>query len=236
MQRTVTTSDTAGPRSRRRQDRLADATEAGLFGGVQPATMQRLLLAALNSFSQRGYHGTTTRDIARLAKMSAAGLYTHYSSKEELLNTIMRVTHEAMLQEMRTVFAEPGTPVERLRRLVFAHAHFHATFHTAVRVANYELHSLNAEQRAEMVVLRHDMEQVMLAALRLGIESGDFEVTDERLTSTAILSLGIDIGRWFTATGRLTSDDIAHRYSEMVLHMVLGPTHAPGRDRKRSSA
>ena len=54
------------------------------------ATRARLLDAATAAFAEKGFHGTTTRDIATAAGMSSAALYVHHKSKEELLYLISR--------------------------------------------------------------------------------------------------------------------------------------------------
>ena len=197
-----------------------------LWRELTPPSVQRLLLAALESFAQKGYHGTTTRDIAQRAAMSPAAIYMHYKSKEELLHQISRATHEAMLHEMREVFARPGTPPERLRALVATHTRFHATMHTATRVANYELHALEPAHLAEIRLLRRGMESVMREALRLGTVSGDFDVEDVDGTNRAILSMGIDVSRWFSRNGRLTAEQLGELHADMVLRIVGCPSAA----------
>src|SRR5215472_12169351 len=53
------------------------AEEVALFDGINPPSLRRLLLAALASFAEHGFRGTTTRDIARHARMSNAAIYSH---------------------------------------------------------------------------------------------------------------------------------------------------------------
>jgi AcrR family transcriptional regulator len=207
-----------------------------LWRDLTPASVQRLLLAALDSFARKGYHGTTTRDIAQRAAMSPAAIYMHYDSKEQLLYQISRATHEAMLREMREVFARPGTPTERLRALVSAHTRFHATMHTATRVANYELHALEPAHLEEMRVLRRGMESVMREALRLGAVSGDFEIADVDGTNRAVLSMGIDVSRWFSRRGRLTAEQLGELHADMVLRMVAMPAQAATRTARKPAA
>ncbi len=192
-----------------------------LWRDVRPPSSQRLLLAALESFAERGFHGTTTRDIARRARMSPAALYTHYPSKTALLFEISQATHEAMLHELLVAFAQPAASLgERLANLVRVQARFHATHPTAARVANYELRSLEPEQRLKIVGLRKEMEHVFREAVRLGIEAGVFRVTDLDATSVALISLGVDVSRWFIPSGRLTPARIGDLYAEMALRLV----------------
>jgi AcrR family transcriptional regulator len=53
-------------------------------------THQRLIRAALELFSSRGYHDTTTAQIAKKAGVAEGTIYRHFPSKQQLLNEIYR--------------------------------------------------------------------------------------------------------------------------------------------------
>src|SRR5450631_2883623 len=61
---------------------------------VESPSVRRLLLAAVDSFWKNGFHASSTRDIAKRAKLSPAAVYVHFKSKEELLFTIIVVVAE----------------------------------------------------------------------------------------------------------------------------------------------
>ena len=52
-------------------------------------TQQRIILAALELFSERGFIATSVRDIAARAEMTHAGLLHHFASKDDLLVRIL---------------------------------------------------------------------------------------------------------------------------------------------------
>ncbi|MDR2293824.1 MAG: TetR/AcrR family transcriptional regulator [Microbacterium sp.] len=52
-------------------------------------TQQRIILAALELFSERGFMATSVRDIAARAEMTHAGLLHHFASKDDLLVRIL---------------------------------------------------------------------------------------------------------------------------------------------------
>lgn len=54
------------------------------------ATRQRLLRAAIELFTTRGYHLTTTPQIARRARLAEGTIYRHFKSKQDLLNELYR--------------------------------------------------------------------------------------------------------------------------------------------------
>jgi len=64
-------------------------------------------------------------------------------------------------------------------------------------------------------------EQVMRATLTYGIRAGRFEVHDVRGTSLALLSLGIDVARWFRDDGPTTRTALGDLYADLAVRMVL---------------
>ena len=57
-------------------------------------TRRRLWEAALTCFGERGYHGVSVREIAKMAGLQAGSVYSHVSSKEQLLADLMPLGHE----------------------------------------------------------------------------------------------------------------------------------------------
>ncbi|CAM3728818.1 TetR/AcrR family transcriptional regulator [Streptomyces albus] len=190
------------------------------FGGVTPDAARRLLLGAVQAFAERGFHATTTRDIAGRAGMSPAALYIHYKTKEELLFHISRVGHErsvAVLEEAVEGVTDSG---ERLARAVRAFVRWHAEHHTTARVVQYELAALEAEHYERIVVLRRRSEEILRGVLEDGVAVGAFDIADIRGTALAVMSLCIDVARWFSPAGRRTPDEIGALYADLALRMA----------------
>ncbi|MBA4865064.1 TetR/AcrR family transcriptional regulator [Streptomyces sp. PSKA54] len=190
------------------------------WGEVTPDAARRLLVAAVEAFAERGYHATTTRDIAGRAGMSPAALYIHYKTKEELLHRISRIGHEKALEVLQTASDREGTPAERLSGAVQSFVRWHASQHTTARVVQYELDALGPEARAEIVALRRRTDDVVRGIINDGVQAGEFDVPDVKGTTLAVLSLCIDVARWFNVAGRRTPDEVGALYADLVLRMV----------------
>ncbi|MGY0007348.1 TetR family transcriptional regulator [Micromonospora sp. I033] len=184
------------------------------------ATRARLLEAAVTAFAERGFHGTTTRDIAAAAGLSPAALYVHHKSKEELLYLISRSGHEHVLRLVRAAVASSTDPATALRRVVHDFVVTHARDHTTTRVVNYELSALSPAHLAEIREIRHRIEQAIRQLVEAGVTAGVFETPDPRMAAAALLSLGVDVGRWYRDGGDLVPEYIAARYAEMALRIV----------------
>lgn len=186
-----------------------------------PETRDRLLAAAIEAFSEKGFHGTTTRDISQRAGLSPAAVYVHHASKEELLYLIAKRGHEEALQVVRDGVASADKPLQRLRNLMYAFADYHARTHVRSRVTNYELAALSPEHLAEIQVMRRAIFEAFGELVDGGIASGDFAPPDRRMAVTGLISMCVDISRWFRDDG-IPAAEVASAYSEMAVRCV-GP-------------
>jgi AcrR family transcriptional regulator len=196
---------------------LHDTREDERLWSEEPPASRRLLAAALECFADRGYHGTTTRQIANQAGLSPGAVYVHYRSKAELLYRISRVGHIAALDTLQGANDDAvEDPRMRVERIVRAFASWHARHHRLARVVQYELESLPSEHRLEIRALRGSCQDHVVAELRAGVASGAFGPIDVEGAAVAILSLCIDIGRWYGPGSDRSPDDVGGLYSELV--------------------
>jgi AcrR family transcriptional regulator len=198
--------------------------DPALFGAVQPENSRQLLLAALEAFSERGYHATTTRDIAQRVGLSPAAVYVHYRAKEQLLVELSLIGHRAVLKVVEEALAEGDRPVDRVDRFVRAFAEWHAEHHALARVIQYEISALPDDGYEEVRVLRLRVDRLLRTELRRGNESGAFTIDDVAGTTLAILSLCIDVARWYATGGRRRPEAIGDLYANLALRMVGAAT------------
>ncbi|MDQ7832483.1 MAG: CerR family C-terminal domain-containing protein [Desulfovibrionaceae bacterium] len=85
-------------------------------------TRVRLLHAAGDIFSRKGYQGATIRDICRKAKANVAAVHYHFGNKERLYEAVLRHAHEDALSRFPVDMGLSGasTPRERLSAYVRA--------------------------------------------------------------------------------------------------------------------
>ncbi len=184
------------------------------------STRTKLLNAALASFAQRGFHGTSTRDIAEAANMSPAVVYAHYESKEDLLYRLSVDGHLAVRELVARSTSSDESPDRRLYEAAREFASWHARFHTQARVLQYEMAALGEAHSKEISAIRRETEACFKQVVQAGCDAGMFEVTDPAISALAILSLGIDVARWYRPGGAWSPDDIGAQYGELALRMV----------------
>ncbi|MWK38990.1 TetR family transcriptional regulator [Actinomadura sp. J1-007] len=179
-----------------------------MWSAVTPEASRRLLAAAVESFAELGYHGTSTRHIAAGAGMSAGALYVHYRTKADLLFRIALLVHESVLEALRgSVEGVPGH-ARRVRALMYAFARWHARHHRAARVIQNELGALEDEHARRIAALRRRVRALLHDEVQAGVAAGAFDVADVAGTSRALASLAIDVCRWYRPEGPSSPEEI----------------------------
>lgn len=77
---------------------------------------QQVLDAAIAVLAKKGITGTSVQDIADGAGLSKGAVHYHFESKDDLLVRVLERCCEVIEERVRAVFAEPGSPLERMQR------------------------------------------------------------------------------------------------------------------------
>ena len=186
-----------------------------------PHTSQRIQAAALELFYERGFKSTTMREIALACGLTPGALYNHFSSKEELLGTMLVDIHRELEARLRAAMADAGAdPAEQLRSFARAHALMHTVYIIEARVGNREIGSVNGDMGTEVVRTRQWATSLLRQILKSGQESGNFEVPNIEAVSNLILTMGMAIANWYRPEGELSNEEMADLHADLVMRMV----------------
>lgn len=188
-----------------------------------PPTARMVVESALLSFADRGFHATTLKHIASGSGLSTAALYVHFSSKDELLYDISRRGHESALTIVEKAAAlEPAE--HAFRTLVYVFARWHAERRTVARVVQYQLNALTGVQAEEIANIRRRTERVVRRVVAAVSTTSDDDI-DLRGLSAAVISLGIDVARWYQPDGRYTPDEVGRLQCRLAARLVQLESH-----------
>ncbi|GAA1029998.1 TetR/AcrR family transcriptional regulator [Virgisporangium ochraceum] len=204
-------------------DPRLDDHSPGLWSEELPEVARRLLSSAVRCFAKNGYHATTTRDITAAVGLSPAAMYVHFPSKELVLFEIMLAGHRRAL----ACVSDPAVPetadaADRLRAIVSRYTAWHARHHVAARVCQFELAALTAEHYAEILDLRHRTNEFFRDAVTRGVADGSFADVDVKRVTRAMLSLSIDLVRWYRLDGSDPPERLGQFYADLALKLVEG--------------
>jgi hypothetical protein len=80
--------------------------------------------------------------------------------------------------------------------------------------------ALTPEHAERIAGIRRAIEARVRAVISAGAGAGMFHVPNPEVAALALLSLGIDVARWYREGRGWSADDIADQYAELALRLV----------------
>ncbi|MBY0441572.1 MAG: TetR family transcriptional regulator KstR2 [Mycobacteriaceae bacterium] len=178
-----------------------------------------LLELAATMFADRGLRATTVRDIADSAGILSGSLYHHFSSKEEIVDELLRGFLDWLFTRYDEIVQTQPNPLERLKGLFMAS--FEAIEHRHAQVVIYqdEAKRLSPQPRFGYLEVRNKQQRAMwIEVLQQGIEDGyfrrdlDVDLVYRFIRDTTWVSV-----RWYQPGGALTAEHVGQQYLDIVL-------------------
>jgi TetR/AcrR family transcriptional regulator, cholesterol catabolism regulator len=182
-----------------------------------PNRKEQIYDVAERLFSERGYHATTMREIARELAIEGGSLYSHISGKQELLYAIVLRGSEQFLQSARDTIAATGSARGRLRELMRRHLAIVAESTPRAIVHFHEWRHLEPERQATIRARREQYESYVRQIIRDGVVAGEFAPHDERLVGLYVLSLLNWTYQWYAPGGTWSADDLAQQFFDLLM-------------------
>lgn len=175
-----------------------------------------LLRAAARLFRDRGYRGTTIRDIAGAVGMRSGSPHYHFATKHEMLRAVILEGMHAALAELEAIEARGLPAREALGALVRAHLGvIHDKGRDFVPVMLSEFRELEPATRREIIALRDRYERIWQRALERLRAEGQVRRADRYARLFALGALNWT-SRWFRPKGALGLDRLAEEFTDYL--------------------
>ncbi len=172
-------------------------------------TRSDVIDAAGRLFAERGYHGTSMRDLGKELGLLGSSLYSHVDSKQDLLVDVVEEGARLFEASAGQAKATPGTARDRLGALIAGHVIVVLDNVDVARTFLNEARMLDAEHRDRIVQARDHYEGVFRSVLADGTGDGSFRSDiDPKMASIYILSVLNALERWYDPTGPLNRDQL----------------------------
>ena len=182
-----------------------------------------LIRVAAKLFREKGFDGTTIRDIAHEVGMRSGSPFYHFANKHELLMAVMEEGLRLGLDRTEAALAEPALPAsERLHRLVRTH---YGILHDAgsdfIPVMLYDWRSLPAQYKRRIIELKDRYDAIWQATLD-ELHAQGLLRADAKLARLMILGAINFSATWYRAkprsAARVDLDELAAQTVALVLH------------------
>jgi AcrR family transcriptional regulator len=180
-------------------------------------TRADVIAAAGRLFAERGYHGTSMRDLGRELGLLGSSLYAHVDSKQDLLVEVVEEGARLFQESAGRAMAVEGTPGDRLRALIAGHIDVLLDNRHVSRTFLNEADMLDEEHRERVIAARDGYERAFRKVISDGVADGSFRAdVDPKMTSIFILSILNAVDRWYRPDGSLGPEALVRRLDLFV--------------------
>src|ERR1700749_40209 len=190
--------------------------ERSMLAGLSRATV---IDTACELFAERGYRGTSMKDLAETRGVRASSLYNHVTSKQDMLFAIIDKAMDRALDAQADALTGVDDVSEQLRAateslvLDFLRNPAEGTGCTP------EVRSLGPPNRPAIGAKRDRYAGRVRTIIAEGCRAGRFETADPALAAFAVLEMGNGAKSWFRPSGRLSDTYVAREYGAFALRV-----------------
>jgi AcrR family transcriptional regulator len=180
-----------------------------------------ILRACVELFGDRGYSGTSVRDIAARVGIKSASLYKSFASKQAMLDALSELGHnEFAKRQLKAVLSAGDDAREQLTAGVRCLVTITCEYPRLSRIVNHEVRNLSPRGFDRDQTARLQSAQILTDVLERGRAQGVFASDDFSLTPLVFWSLAIGLAGWWPYSVDITVEELADSYAELALRMV----------------
>ena len=180
----------------------------------------RMLKAAATCFNEKGYSGTSLKDVANHLGLTDAALYYYVSNKEELVYQCYLRAAELGKEAMDRGRAEGRCGLEQAILYIRYHVEIMVGDRGPVAIMS-EIPSLKPTHRNEILKVSRQHSLGFEKILSAGIEDGTIIECDVRMTGNAIMGAINWIPKWFHGDA-VTAQKVLAGFPEILTSGLRG--------------
>src|SRR3954451_437955 len=168
-----------------------------------------LLRVSARLFREKGFDGTSIRDISSAAGMHSGSPFYHFKTKQDILVAVMEQGLAEGLRKSEDVMALTVPPEQKLTGLIRAQlGTILEEGSDFIPVLLYDWRSLNSANRRRIVALK-DRYDALWQQVIDELQCAGHMAGDAQLARLLILGAVNWTGTWYRAGGRLSLNDVA---------------------------
>ncbi|UFJ40208.1 TetR/AcrR family transcriptional regulator [Brevibacillus humidisoli] len=181
---------------------------------------EQIIEAAVDLFIHKGFHKTTTREIARASGFSIGTLYEYIESKEDVLYLVCDAIHAEVETRLREAITDQGTGLKILKMALRSFFRVMDQMSDRVLLIYQETKSLPGETMHYVLRREEEITEIFEEILHKGIKDGSISIDEKhvKLMAHNIMVLG---EMWVFRRWTLQKDYTLEEYTEKQTALLL---------------
>jgi AcrR family transcriptional regulator len=198
---------------------------AALRDGGENYSQRRneIIAAGAQVFRDRGFEGTSLRDVAQRLGTDRASLYYYVANKNELFRLVTQRAVTEVVIAAETIAARPADGVTRLREVIINMMEkYEEHFPTMYVYIQEDMNRHNSRSHEEvwsrtMLDLGRRFEQALSQVISDGIADGTLAAAHPHLAMNVIIGTVNWSHRWYTPGGGSSARALGEQMADMLL-------------------
>lgn len=181
-----------------------------------------IMNVAMHLFGQKGFNGTSMRDIANAVGLLPGSLYAHIENKEALLLEIVEDGVGRFIAAVDPFTKSQTDAISRLRRMIVAHVEVVADNPERSQVVFHQWRFLGENNLPKAIERRRKYEACFIQVIQEGVDAGLIR-SDINLRIAVLTILGALnwTPEWFSPDGKLNAREIGDLMADALLGGIL---------------
>ncbi len=192
--------------------------------GKSAARKTEILHSAARVFARRGYHESTTEDIARAMGVTKGVIYYYFKAKEDIFFEVMLNAAEGSLSRLERVIARPGSAVDVLREAIKDLLVYNLDDREEGYFAMLVIHNQKILSQSHRDRLRETQQRfrgIYRDLVARGVAEGTIVSPDPHVTALTLLSTCSYVSDWYSRDGRLELEDVVELVTDQLMNGVI---------------
>jgi len=156
----------------------------------------RMLRAAAKCFNEKGFSGSSLKDVANILGLTDAALYYYVKNKEELVYLCYLRAGDVGRESMDRAIADGANGLDVVRRYLRYHLEVMTGDRGPIAIMS-EIPSLRPDHREAVLEISREHGARFESILRQGIDDGSIAPCNVRMTGNAIMGALNWVPKWF---------------------------------------
>jgi TetR/AcrR family transcriptional regulator, cholesterol catabolism regulator len=190
-------------------------------------TRERLLRAAVDLYSAKGFAGASVLDVARRARVTKGAFYHHFESKAHLIMAIHNRFVDLQIGDITTIVEKRLAPTETLAEAIIVVFRNMINHKESVLLFVREYPAMPHDVDRVVRARRLKYEQLLVGVIDRGRESGVFHTElPTNVLLYGILGMCAWATQWYDPKRAPAPEVIGRNYASMVINGLTAPTTA----------
>ncbi|MCF7805910.1 MAG: TetR/AcrR family transcriptional regulator [Candidatus Marinimicrobia bacterium] len=184
---------------------------------------QRLIIdTAIDIFAEKGFQQTTMQEIAETAGVGKGTIYRFYSSKDDLLSSLVEFAIEDVTNEIRQALEPIDDPVEKLRAIIAVEIAYYDDHPNLAKFLIREVLGYRMKFEDHIRQIQSSRTAILEPIIQNGLDSGEFRQVNPTTIAAAIEGMILaSVIQWFLLDNGFPREEIQADLETSVFRGLL---------------